>query len=265
MANGVGESWKQWQIKPVNPKGNQSWIFIGRPDAEVSTSILWPPDEKNWLIRKDPDAGKDWRQEKGMTEAEMVGWHHQLDGHEFEQAPWIGEGQGSLVCCSLWSCKELDMTEQLKWPEWQITSSLALKALQKVTAAMKSEDICFLAGKESYDKSRQCFEKQRHYSANKGSYSQGSDLPSGNVPFWELDHEELEHQKTEAFALWCWRRLLRVPWMWTWTWASFRRWWGTGRTGMLQSMGSQRVRHGWEIDQQPSNLLIQIKLSWSLY
>ena len=102
------------EIKPVNPKGNQTWIFIGRTDAETEAPILWPPDVKNWLIEKDPDAGKDWRQEeKGTTEDEMVGWHHQLDGHEFEQAPGVGDGQGSLVCCSPWSHKESDTTEWL--------------------------------------------------------------------------------------------------------------------------------------------------------
>ena len=101
--------WKE--IQPVHPKGNQSWIFIGRTDAEVP--ILWSP-AKSWLIRKDPDAGKDWRQkEKGITEDEMVGWHHRLNGHEFEQAPGDGEGQGSLACCSPWSHKESEMTEQL--------------------------------------------------------------------------------------------------------------------------------------------------------
>ena len=101
-------------IKSVSPKGNQSWILIGRTDAEAETPILWPPDVKNWLIGKDPDAGKDWRQEeKGMTEDEMVGWHHRHNGHEFEQAPGVGDGQGSLVCCSLWGCKELDTTEWL--------------------------------------------------------------------------------------------------------------------------------------------------------
>ena len=88
------------KIKPVNPKGNQSWIFIGRTDAKAP--ILWSSDAKNWLIRKDPNAGKDWRQEKGTTEEEMVGWHHQLNGHEFEQAPGVGDGQGSLVSCSPW-------------------------------------------------------------------------------------------------------------------------------------------------------------------
>ena len=91
------------EIKPFNPKGNQPWIFIGRADAEADVAILWPPDVKSWLIRKDSDAGKDWRQEdKGKTENEMVGWHHRLNGHEFEEAPGDGEGQGSLACCSPW-------------------------------------------------------------------------------------------------------------------------------------------------------------------
>ena len=86
------------EIKSVNPKGNQSWIFIGRTDTEAEAPIHWPPEAKNWLIGKDPDAGKDWRQEeKGMTEDEMIGWHHQLYGHEFEQVPGVGDGQGSLA------------------------------------------------------------------------------------------------------------------------------------------------------------------------
>ena len=102
------------EIQPVHPKGNQSWIR--RTDVEAETPILWPPDMKNWLIGKDPDLGKDWRQEeKGTTQDEMVGWHHQFNGHEFEQTLGDGEGQGSLVCCSPWDCKELDTTEQLNW------------------------------------------------------------------------------------------------------------------------------------------------------
>ena len=102
--------WKESQ--PVNPKGNQSLIFIGRTDAEAP--ILWPPDVRNWLIGKDPDAGKDWRQEeKGTTEDKMVGWHHQLDGHEFEQVLGVGDRQGSLVCCGPCGHKESDTTEQL--------------------------------------------------------------------------------------------------------------------------------------------------------
>ena len=101
------------EIQPVHPKGNQSWIFIGRTDAEAETPILWPPDAKNWLIRKEPDAGKDWSQEKGTTENEMVGWHPQLNEYEFEQAPGVGDGQGSLVCCRPWGSKQLDTTKQL--------------------------------------------------------------------------------------------------------------------------------------------------------
>ena len=101
------------EIKPVNPKGNQPWILIGRTDAEAEAPILWAPDAKNWL-RKDPDAGKDWRREEmGTTEDEMVGWHHRLNGHEFEQAPGVDDGQGSLACCSPWGYKESDMTERL--------------------------------------------------------------------------------------------------------------------------------------------------------
>ena len=101
------------EIKLVNSKGNQSWIFIGKTDAEAEVPIIWPPDVKNRLIRKNTDAGKDWRQEKGMTEDEMVGWHHWLNGHEFEQAPGDGEGQGSLVCCSPWGQKKSDTTERM--------------------------------------------------------------------------------------------------------------------------------------------------------
>ena len=106
------------EIQSVNPKGDQSWIFIRRTDAEAEAPILWPPDAKNWLIGKDPDAGKDWGQEeKGTTEDEMVGWDHQLDGHEFEQTLEVGDGQGGLACSSPWGRKESDTTEQLNWTE----------------------------------------------------------------------------------------------------------------------------------------------------
>ena len=95
------------EIQPVNPKRNQSWIVI-RTDAEAETPLLWPSDAKNWLIGKDHDAWKDWRQvEKGTTEDEIVGWHHQLDGHEFEQVPGVGDEQGRLACCTPWGHKEL--------------------------------------------------------------------------------------------------------------------------------------------------------------
>ena len=112
----VGEdSWESLdykEIKAVNSKGSQSWLFIGRTDAEAEAPIRWPPDAKSWLISKDPDAGKDWGQkEKQMTEDEMVGWHHRLNGHEFEQALGDGERQGSLAFCNPWRCKESNMTE----------------------------------------------------------------------------------------------------------------------------------------------------------
>ena len=106
------------EIQPVHPKGNQSWIFIGRTDAEAETLIFWPPDAKNWLMWKDPDVGKDWKQEeKGTTEDEMVGWHHQHNGHGFGWTPGVGDGQGGLACCGSWSHKESDTTERLNWTE----------------------------------------------------------------------------------------------------------------------------------------------------
>ena len=105
------------EIQPCHPK-DQSWVFIGRTDVGAETSILWPPDAKNWLIGKDPDVGKDWRQEeKGTTEDEMVGWNHWLDGWEFEQALGVIDGQGSLACYSPWGRKEFDTTEWLNWTD----------------------------------------------------------------------------------------------------------------------------------------------------
>ena len=118
---GVGEdSWESLglQGEPVNHKENESWIFIGRIDAKAETSILWPPDVKNWLIGKDSDAGRDWGlEERVMTEDEMAGCHHRLDGHEFEWTPGVGDRQGGLVCCDSWGRKESDMTEWLNWTE----------------------------------------------------------------------------------------------------------------------------------------------------
>ena len=111
------------EIQPVHPKVNQSWIFIGRTDDEAETPILWPSDVKEWLLGKDPNAGKDWKQEeKGITVDEMVGWHLWLNGHEFEQASGVGDGWGSLECCRPWGHKESDMTEWLNWTEFPIMS-----------------------------------------------------------------------------------------------------------------------------------------------
>ena len=106
------------EIQPVHPKGNQSWVFTGRTDAEAETPTFWPPDAKSWLTGKDPDAGKDWGQEeKEITEDEMVGWHHRLNGHEFEWTLGVGDGQGGLACYSPWGHKESDTTERLNWIE----------------------------------------------------------------------------------------------------------------------------------------------------
>ena len=105
------------EIQPVHPKGNQSWLFIGKTDTEAETPILWPPDAKSWLIREDPDAGEDWGQENRTTEDEMIGCHHQLNENQFEKPPGTGDLQGSLECSSPWVLKELDTTEQLKWTE----------------------------------------------------------------------------------------------------------------------------------------------------
>ena len=134
LSCGVGETLESpldcKEIQPVHPKEYQSWIFIRRTDAEAETPILWTPDVKNWLIGRDPDAGNDWRQEqKGVTEDEMVGWHHWLNGHEFEQTLGDGEEQGRLVCCSPWGCKKLDTAEWMNNNNKSETGYLVLKYL----------------------------------------------------------------------------------------------------------------------------------------
>ena len=121
------------EIQLVHSKGDQSWVFIGRTDAEADMPIFWPPDVKSWLIGKDSDAGRHWRQEeKGTREDEMALWPHQLDEHEFEWTPGVGDGQGGLACCDSWGHKELDTTEWLKWTELKVShaSKVMLKILQ---------------------------------------------------------------------------------------------------------------------------------------
>ena len=164
------------KIKPVNPKGNQPWIFIGRADAEAPT--LWPPDGKIWLIRKDRDAGKDWRQEvKGMTEDEVTGWHHWHHGHEFEQTPGDTEGQGSLwLCCRPWGHKELDTTEWLNWTGDTILKSRDITLPTKVHLVKAMVFPLVMYGCKS----------------------------------WTI--QKAEHWRFDAFKLWWGRRLLRVPW-----------------------------------------------------
>ena len=109
------------KIQPVHPKGDQSWVFIGRTDAEAETPILWPPDAMSWLIGKDPDAGRDWEQEeKGTTEDEMVGCHHRLNGHGFGWTPGVGDGQGGLACCGSWGAES--RTRLSDWTELKAVS-----------------------------------------------------------------------------------------------------------------------------------------------
>ena len=146
------------EIKPFNPKGNQPWIFIGRTDAEAEAPLLWPPDAKSRLIGKDPDAWKDWRQEeKGLTEAEIVGWHHWLYGFEFEQTPGDSEGEGSLVCCCSRGCKSRtqlsNWTTATLWSKFRrfalflskIPSPLAVTPhVHPLLANPKQWKICFL-------------------------------------------------------------------------------------------------------------------------
>jgi len=137
------ESWalKNWcfwrrlldckEIQPFHSEWDQPWVFFGRNDAKAESPILWPPHAKSWLIGKDSDAGRDWGQErKGMTEDEMAGWHHQLDGHEFEWTPGDRDGQGGLECCNSWGCKESNMTEWLNWLNWTEYMSIRLKTWQ---------------------------------------------------------------------------------------------------------------------------------------
>ena len=155
---------RRW--KPVHPKGDQSWVFIGRTDAEAETPVLWPPHEKSWLIEKDPDAGRDWGQEeKGMTEDEMARWHHWLDGHEFEWTLRVGDGQGGLVYCHSWGCKESDTTERLNW-------KAAIK--MSTTASVSSEGWLACSG----------LHNSVHYSCKTGGFSfllaAGSRLPSAS-------------------------------------------------------------------------------------
>ena len=115
------------ETQPVHPKGDQSWVFTGRTDVEAGTPVFWPPDAKSWLIGKDLDARKYLAQEeKGMTEDEMAGWHHWLNGHGFGWTSGVGDGQGGLACCGFWCHKELDMTEQLNSTELTIIFYLQL-------------------------------------------------------------------------------------------------------------------------------------------
>ena len=166
------------EIKPINPQGNQPWIFIGRTDDEAEAPILWPLDMKSWLIRKDPDAGKDWKQEeKGMTEDEVVGWHHRLNGHKFEQALGAGEGQGSLVCCSPRGHKDLDMTEQLNNNDFVSGSGYSSK--QNWYESLTSRSLCSSGADNKQVNYAICL----RYLCSKGIREEEKEL-WGSVPPW---------------------------------------------------------------------------------
>ena len=163
-------------IQPLNPKRNKSWIFIGRADAEAVAPTLWPPDAKNWLIGKDSDAGKDWRWEKGTEEDEMAGWHHRLDGHQFEWTPGVGDGQGGLACCRPHgSRKESDTTERLHFHLDSILKSRDITLPTKVHLVKSLVFPIVMYGCES----------------------------------WTI--KKAEQPRIDAFELWCWRRLLKIP------------------------------------------------------
>ena len=145
--------WKETQL--VHSKGDQSWVFFGRTDAKAETPILWPPHVKSWLIGKYSDAGRDWgHEEKGKTEDEMAGWHHRLNGHEFEWTPGVGDGQGGLACCNWWGFKESGTTERLKWTElnwsnrklkwYEETSCFRWLCLRRKYGIWKRDPICVL-------------------------------------------------------------------------------------------------------------------------
>ena len=159
---GVGEdSWDSLdckEIQPVHPKGAQSWVFIGRTDAEAETPILWLLHAKSWLIGKDPDAGRHWGQEeKGTTEHEMAGWHHWLEGHEFGWTPGVGDGQGGLACCDSWGRKESDTTEQLNWTELMESGERGSQGISRVIEMFYIFYWCFdYLGIYIYQKSSNC-------------------------------------------------------------------------------------------------------------
>ena len=128
------------EIQPVHPKGDQPWVFIGGTDAKAETPVIWPPHVKSWLIGKDSDAGRDWEQEEKRTTGDkMAGWHHRLDGHEFELTPGVGNGQGGLMCCDSWGCKESDMTEQLNWTEGLLLSYINVTSITRRQCSTATE------------------------------------------------------------------------------------------------------------------------------
>ena len=240
------------EIQPVNPKGNQSWIFIGRIDAETEALILWPPDAKSWLTGKDPDVGENWRQEeKKTTENEIVGWHHRLDGHEFEQPLGIGDGQGSLVCCSPWGCRESETTEWLNWTDDLSNSHVRIWELEQKKAKHQRTDVFklwvwrrLLRVPWTARRSNQLILKEI-----RPEYSlEGLMLKLKLQYFGHLMRRTDSFEKPLMLGkIDGGKRRGRDGWIasltqWTWVWASSGRWWWTRKPGVLQSMRLKKVR-----------------------
>ena len=176
------------EIQQVHPKGDQSWVFIGRMDVEAETPLLWSPAVKNWLIWKDSDAGKDRRQEeKWTTKEEMVGWHHWFNGHEFGWTPGVGDGQGGLACCGPWGCKESNTTKWLNWTDLL----LGRNAMTKLGSILKIRDITL---------------------PTEVGVAKAMVFPvlMYGCESWTI--KKPESWRIDNFELWYWRRLLRVPW-----------------------------------------------------
>ena len=188
------------EIEPVNPRGNQSWIFIGMTDIEAETPILRPPDVKNWLIGKDSDVGKDWREEeKGMTEDEIVGWHHQLDGRKFEQALGIGEGQGNLACWSPWGCKvghdwatELNW-EYIMWNAWLLEQAGFKIARRNIKNLRYADDTTLMAKSEEELKSLLMkVEEESERAGLKFSVQETKIMAFSPIISWQIEGENVE-------------------------------------------------------------------------
>ena len=183
------------KIQTVHPKGYQSWMFIGSTDVEVESQLLWPPDAKNWLIGKDPDVGKDWRQnEKGTPEDEMVGWHHWLNGLEFELALEVGDGQGGLACCSPRGHKELDMTEWLNWLMYRIFANVYMYVCMYVCMYVEWGAIAF-SDKVNKEKENLSWErKSRNTNGKIRSWSMSIRLSNGDYKTSMATPKEVIHE-----------------------------------------------------------------------
>ena len=226
------------------------YAFIGKTDVEAETPIRWPPDVKSWLIGKDPDAGKDWGQEeKGMTEDKMIGWHHRLNGHEFGWTPGVGDGQGGLVCCGSWGHKESNTTERLNWTElyeyesctvkkadnWRIDASelSCWRILLRVpwTARRSNQSVLKEISPEYSLEWLRLKLKLQYF----GQLLQRTDSLKNTLMLGKI-----ENRKRRGWDGW-----MASSTQWLWIWASSEIRWRAGKSGMLQSMGSQKVRNGW--------------------